>query len=171
MIRARTPGTSDPSLLPDGATMHSELLRQSGDANAVGAGCSHSVHFLVGQRCSSASPWLRRRRDECAIGLAHGLGCNPKLLNPRGNKPLNPLSPVPVAFDGVHLSIQHQQRHLPCKGAALRLSRCASGATCRCRGFESLCAHLSIQHQQRHLPCKGAALRLSRCASSNMRRF
>ena len=92
-------------LRPDGAAVHAELLRQCGGADAVGAGCSHSVHFPVGQPCSSASPWLCRRRDEWVVGLAHGLDSDPRPLIPSGNKPLDPWSPVPVVIDGVHQSV------------------------------------------------------------------
>lgn len=84
--------------------MHAELLRQRGDADAVGAGCSHSFHFRLRQRCSSASPWLCRRRDERVFGLIYGLDGDPRPLIPRGDQPLDPLSPVPIAFDGVHQS-------------------------------------------------------------------
>ena len=87
---------------PDGAAVDAELLRQCGDADAVGTGCSHSVHFLLRQPCSSASPWLRRRCDEWVVGLTHGLDGGPRRLIPHGNEPLDPLSPVSAMVNGVH---------------------------------------------------------------------
>lgn len=82
--------------------MHVELLRQRGDADAVGAGCSHSVHFLVGQRCSSASPWLCGGLDQRVLGLVSRFGHAARRSIPSGNKPLDPLSPVPAAFHYLH---------------------------------------------------------------------
>lgn len=82
--------------------MDAELFGQRGDADAPGAGCSHSVRFLLSQPCSSASPWLCRRREEWVVGLGHGLDSDPRPSIPRGTKPLNLLSPVPVVVDGAH---------------------------------------------------------------------
>ena len=87
---------------PDCSAMHTELLRQNGHADPIGAGCSHSVHFVLSQPCSSASPWLCRRRDEWVVGLTYRLDSNPRPLIPRGNKPLNPWSSVPAALHCFH---------------------------------------------------------------------
>lgn len=134
MIRARTPGTSDSSLRPDGATMHSELLRQSGDTDAVGAGCSHSVHFLLSQPCSSASPWLCGGLDEWVVRLANRLGRVAEPLIPRGSQPLDPLSPVPVVVGGVHErlpeAIVTRGVETAPQEAALRAAFCVSGVSC-----------------------------------------
>ena len=71
-------------------------------ADTVGAGCSHSVHFLVREACSRSFLWFRRRADQKVIRLPFGLGILTSALIPRGNKPLDPWSPVPGAFHCVH---------------------------------------------------------------------
>jgi hypothetical protein len=75
-----------------------ELARQDDHADALRAGCSHSVHFLDRQRCSSASPWLCRRLDQRVVRLTNRLNSPAEPLTPRGNKPLNPRSPVPATL-------------------------------------------------------------------------
>lgn len=74
------------------------------DADTIGAGCSHSVHFLVSESCSRSFLWFRRRADQRVIGLAFGLGILTSALIPRGNKPLNPMSPVPATLHCFHNS-------------------------------------------------------------------
>lgn len=81
--------------------MNAELLRKRASAHAVGTGCLYSVHFLVGQLCSSASPWFCGGHDQWVIRLANKLGHAVRPLIPRGNKPLNPRSSVPVVVDEV----------------------------------------------------------------------
>ena len=78
--------------------MNPELARQDDHADALRAGCSHSVHFLDRQRCSSASPWLCRRLDQRVVRLTNRLNSPAEPLTPRGNKPLNPRSPVPATL-------------------------------------------------------------------------
>ena len=95
-------GPDETGLRPDRCPMHAELLRQRGDADAVCAGCSHSVHFLVREPCSRSFLWFRRRADQRVIGPAVGLCIGADALIPRGNKPLNPWSPVPAALHCVH---------------------------------------------------------------------
>ena len=95
-------GPDETGLRPDRCPMHAELLRQRGDADAVCAGCSHSVHFLVREACSRSSPWLCGRADEPIIGLVVRLIRAVRPLIPRGNEPLNALSPVPVVVDRAH---------------------------------------------------------------------
>ena len=89
-------------LRPDGAAVHAELLRQCRDADSVRAGCSHSVHFAVGEACSRSFAWFRRRPDQRVIRLSDRGGILADALIPRGNKPLDPWSPVPVVLDCVH---------------------------------------------------------------------
>ena len=97
-------GSDETGLRPDRCAMHSELPRQRADANAVRAGCSHSVHFLVCEPCSRSFLWFRRRADHRVICLAVGLGIPVRALIPRGNKPLNPWSPVPAVLHCAHFS-------------------------------------------------------------------
>ena len=87
---------------PDRAAMHAELLGQRGDAQAVGAGCSHSVHFALRQACSRSSTWFRRRADQRVVRLSGGGVILAGALIPRGSEPLDPLSHVPVVVDGAH---------------------------------------------------------------------
>lgn len=82
--------------------MDAESLGQFRDADTSGAGCSHSVHFRLRQPCSRASPWLCGSLDQRVIRLAGRLDYAAGRLIPRGNKPLDPWSPVPAALDCVH---------------------------------------------------------------------
>lgn len=78
--------------------MHPEPTGQRGHADAMLAACSHSVHFLVHEPCSRSLLWFRRRPNQRVIGLALGLGIPTSALIPRGDKPLNPWSPVPAGL-------------------------------------------------------------------------
>ena len=82
--------------------MDAKLADEGSHADALLAGCSHSVHFLVREACSRSSRWLCCRVDERIIGLAVRLAPATRPLIPRGNQLLYPLSPVPVVVDGVH---------------------------------------------------------------------
>lgn len=82
--------------------MDAELPRQCVHADAVRAGCSDSVHFLVRETCSRSFLWFRRRADQRVVGLAVGLCIGTGALIPRGNQPLNPWSPVPAVLHCVH---------------------------------------------------------------------
>ena len=84
--------------------MHPEPPRQRVHPDTLRAGCSHSVHFLVREPCSRSLLWFRRRADQRVIGLAVGLGIGADALVPRGNKPLDPWSPVPAAPNCFHRS-------------------------------------------------------------------
>lgn len=91
-----------PRLRPHRAPMNSEPARQRLHADALGAGCLHSVHFLVRQPCSRSFTWFRRPADQGVVGLAFGLGIPANALIPRGNQPFNPLSSVPAALHCFH---------------------------------------------------------------------
>lgn len=94
--------TRSPRLRPHGATVNPEPPRKRGHTLASGPGCSHSVYFLVSEACSRSFLGLRRRADQRIIGPGLGLRIIADALTPRGNKPLNPWSPVPVVLDCVH---------------------------------------------------------------------
>lgn len=94
--------TRSPRLRPHGATVNPEPPRQRGHTLASGPGCSYSVYFLVSEACSRSFLWLRRGVDQRVIGPVLGLRIIADALTPRGNKPLNPWSPVPVVLDCVH---------------------------------------------------------------------
>lgn len=94
--------TRSPRLRPRGATMNPEPPRKRGHTLASGPGCSRSVYFLVSEACSRSFLWLRRRVDQRIIGPVLGLRIIADALTPRGNRPLNPWSPVPVVLDCVH---------------------------------------------------------------------
>lgn len=82
--------------------MYAEFAGEGSHADAERAGCSHSVHFLVGEPCSRSFLWFRRRADQRVVGLAVGLCIGADALIPRGNQPLNPWSPVPAVLHCVH---------------------------------------------------------------------
>ena len=90
--------------------MHSELASQRVHAYTLCVGCSHSVHFLLGEACSSASLWLFRHVEQRVFGLVFALDIPTIALIPRGDKPLNPWSSVPAALDCFHL-IGHRTVH------------------------------------------------------------
>ncbi len=90
------------SLRPHRAPVNTELLCQRVHAHALRAGCSHSVHFLVGETCSRSFLWFRRRADQRVIGPVVGLGILADALIPCGNQPLDPWSPVPASFHCAH---------------------------------------------------------------------
>ena len=47
--------------------MDAELARQRDHADALRAGCSHSVHFLVREPCSGSFLWFYRRADQRVV--------------------------------------------------------------------------------------------------------
>ena len=112
-------GPDETGLRPDGSTVNPELTCQRVHADALRAGCSHSVHFLVRQACSRSFLWLRRRVDQRIIGPVLGLRIIADALTPRGNKPLDPWSPVPAALHCVH----HFRRTRLSSGSSLLSSR------------------------------------------------
>ena len=65
--------------------MDAELARQRDHADALRAGCSHSVHFLVREVCSRSLLWFRRRADQSIVGLSFGLDIPTNTVIPRGN--------------------------------------------------------------------------------------
>ncbi len=74
------------------------------DADTIGAGCSHSVHFLFREPCSRSLHWFRRRADPWVVGLALRLSIPASALIPRGSEPLNPWSFVPALLHFFHRS-------------------------------------------------------------------
>ena len=82
--------------------MDAEPASEHGHTDALLAGCSHSVHFLIGEAGSSASPWLLRHPDQRVVTLIVGLDIPANVRIPRGNKPLDPWLPVPAALHCVH---------------------------------------------------------------------
>ena len=82
--------------------MHPEPASQGDHADALCAGCSHGVHFLVREPCSRSFGWFRRRADQRVVGLPGEAGLVADALIPRGNQPLNPGSPVPAMLHCVH---------------------------------------------------------------------
>ena len=78
------------------------MASEANHAGALRPGCSHSVHFLLRQRCSSASPWLFRRHEEWIVDVTNGRGGDPGSLIPCGNELLNPWSSVPTAPNCFH---------------------------------------------------------------------
>jgi len=103
-----SPSGSSPRLRPHRAPVHPELTSHGVHADALCAGCSHSVHFLVGQACSRSFLWFRRRADQRVVGLAVGLCIRANPLIPRGNQPLDPRSPVPTTLHCFHRRIDVQ---------------------------------------------------------------
>ena len=103
-----SPSGSSPRLRPHRAPVHPELTSHGVHADALCAGCSHSVHFLVGQACSRSFLWFRRRADQRVVGLAVGLCIRANPLIPRGNQPLDPRSPVPTTLHCFHNTEAHQ---------------------------------------------------------------
>lgn len=99
-----SPSGSSPRLRPHRAPVHPELTSHGLHADALCAGCSHSVHFLVGQACSRSFLWFRRHADQRVVGLAVGLCIRANPLIPRGNQPLDPRSPVPATLHCFHVS-------------------------------------------------------------------
>lgn len=98
----RNPGSHNPSLGPHRAAMHSELRCEHCGTEAAGAGCSHSVHFLIREVCSRSFLWIRRCADQWVAGLPGEVGIVVDALIPRGNQPLNPLPPVPATLHCAH---------------------------------------------------------------------
>jgi hypothetical protein len=78
------------------------LASEANHAGALRPGCSHSVHFLLRQRCSSASPWLFRRHEEWIVDVTNGRGGDPGSLIPCGNELLNPGSSVLIVPNCFH---------------------------------------------------------------------
>lgn len=90
-------------LRPHRAPVHPELTSHCVHAEPLCAGCSHSVHFLVGEACSRSFTWFHRRADQRVIGPILGLRIGADALTPRGSKSLDPWSPVPAAFHCFHV--------------------------------------------------------------------
>ena len=82
--------------------MHPVLRCERCHADAAGAGCSHSVHFLVRESCSRSFLWFRRRADQKVIRLPGEVGIPVDAFIPRGNQPLNPRSTVPATLHCFH---------------------------------------------------------------------
>lgn len=103
-MRRRAPGgeTTSPRLRPHRASVNPELAGQCVHADPVCAGCSHSVHFRVRETCSRSFTWFRRRIDQRVVGPVLGVGIPTSALVPRGNKPLDPWSPVPAVLHCFH---------------------------------------------------------------------
>ena len=104
--------------------MDTELLRYRVYAHATLKSCSHSVHFLFREPCSRSLHWFRRRADPSVVGLALRLSIPASALIPRGNKPLNPRSPVPAALHRVHVT------HRPCVNPEIVRRWTSPGRTC-----------------------------------------
>ena len=128
-----SPSGSSPRLRPHRAPVHPELTSHGVHADALCAGCSHSVHFLVGQACSRSFLWFRRRADQRVVGLAVGLCIRANPLIPRGNQPLDPRSPVPTTLhcfhhprDSLRESARLSDPSGPTLGSTIRATRCAS---------------------------------------------
>ena len=85
--------------------MDAEPASEHGHTDALLAGCSHSVHFLIGEAGSSASPWLLRHPDQRVVTLIVGLDIPANVRIPRGNKPLDPWLPVPAALHCFHQNV------------------------------------------------------------------
>jgi hypothetical protein len=94
-----------PGLRPHRPAMNPILLRQEGHADTVRAGCSHSVHFLIRQPCSRSSPWPADAPMSGSSGSSAGRGALARTPIPRGNKPLDTLSPVPAVLNQVHICL------------------------------------------------------------------
>lgn len=54
--------------------MDAKLADEGSHADALLAGCSHSVHFLSCEPSSRSFRWFRGRADQRVVGLAVGLG-------------------------------------------------------------------------------------------------
>ena len=78
--------------------MNAELLRQCGHAHALCAGSSYSVHFGLSESCSRSFLWFHRRPDQGVVSVTLHVGIVATPLIPRGNKPLDPWSPVPATL-------------------------------------------------------------------------
>ena len=94
--------SSPRDLGPDCAAMDAETAGEFVNADPSCAGCSHSVHFLVREPCSTSFLWFHRRPDQRVVGPVLGLRILADALIPRGDHPLNPLSPVPAMLHCVH---------------------------------------------------------------------
>ena len=117
-----------PGLRPHRAPVNPELARQHGHADPLRAGCSHSVHFAVCESCSRSFLWFRRRTDQRIVGVAVGPGTSTCALIPRGNKPLDPWSPVPAALHCFHRRIDVQTADIG--GLRSRVRSAALAAEC-----------------------------------------
>lgn len=53
--------------------MDAKLTDEGSHADAICAGCSHSVHFLLHEACSRSFLWFRRLTDQRVIGPIFGL--------------------------------------------------------------------------------------------------
>lgn len=82
--------------------MNPVLLRERVHADATLAGCSHSVHFAIGEPCSRSFLWFRRRANQSIVSLTLGVGISANPLIPCGNELLNPWSSVPAALHCFH---------------------------------------------------------------------
>ena len=97
-------GASLSGLGPDRAPVNAVLFRQREHADAVRAGCSHSVHFAARESCSRSFLWFRRHANQSVVGLAYCVAGPLRPLIPCGNELLNPWSSVPAAPNCVHKS-------------------------------------------------------------------
>lgn len=96
------PSSPWPRLCPYRAPVHSELASQRVHAYTLCVGCSHGVHFLLGEACSRSFTWFRRRTDQQVARLSDRGGVLAEALIPLGNKPLNPRSLVPAVLNCFH---------------------------------------------------------------------
>lgn len=69
----------------------------------ISAGGLHSIQFLISQRCSRPSPSLYRSTVMGSFELGAPMRFIASAPFPRGDKPLNPLSPVPAVLAQDHL--------------------------------------------------------------------
>ena len=99
--KSSTPPLSS-GLGPDRAPVNAVLLRQREHADAVRAGCSHSVHFAFREPCSRSFLWFRRHTDQSVVGRAYRVAVALQPLIPRGNELLNPWSSVPATLHCAH---------------------------------------------------------------------
>ena len=69
--------------------MDVELAGEGSHADAVRAGCSHSVHFLVREPCSGSFLWFCRRADQRVVRFPGEVAVVADALIPLGNEPLD----------------------------------------------------------------------------------
>ena len=101
-LSALRPWSCPAGLRPHRPAVNPVLPRERGYADAVRTGGSYSVHFLIRETCSRSFLWLRRCTDQRIVRLSGRVGIPANTLIPRGNKPLNPWSPVPATLHCFH---------------------------------------------------------------------
>lgn len=133
---------------PDCAPMYPVPMGKRLHAHPLRAGCSHCVHFLVREPCSRSFLWFPRRADQRIVSLVLALGIPAVALIPRGNKPLNPRSPVPATLNCFH----HFRRTRLSSGSSLLSSRQGNPRDraslllfSRCRISRTSCQEFSIR--------------------------